>query len=61
MLFKQYRINKLKVKIAKYQALSDSSVTYTRGETNGYFINCHQSNIATLAESRAKLAILEAK
>lgn len=59
MLFKNRRIRKLKIKIAKYKALSECSVNFIKGDTNSYFINCHLSHIAELSEAKEELAILE--
>jgi len=58
MFFKQRRINKLKIKIAKYKALTESSVRFTTGDTNSYFIDTHHNNVAALAKAEAELAIL---
>ena len=60
MLFKKRRINKLKIKVAKYKALSESSVNFTTGDTNSYFIDTYHDHIAALAVAEAELAILDA-
>ena len=58
MFFKQRRINKLKIKVAKYRALSESSKRFIEGETNSYFIDTYQSHLAALAEATTELSIL---
>jgi hypothetical protein len=58
MFFKQRRINKLKIKIAKFKALSESSNRFTEGDTNSYFIEVYQDHLAELAEAQAELSIL---
>jgi len=59
MFFKERKINKLKIKVAKYKALSEVSVNFTKGDTNSYFIDTYQKHIACLAEAQAELAILQ--
>ena len=58
MLFKQKRINKLKIKRAKYKALSESSIRFTEGDTDSYFVGIYHEHLAQLAEAEEELAIL---
>jgi len=58
MIFKKRRINKLKIKVAKYEALVESSVRFTQGDTNSYFIDEYHKYVGALAEARAELLIL---
>ena len=60
-MFKQYRINRLKVKVAVYEALEADSLRFTKGNTNEVFINKHQEHLRELTRYKAKLAILEGK
>ena len=58
MLFKQRRINKLKVQVAKFKALSESSIRFTKGDTDSYFIGVYHGHLAALTEAEAELSIL---
>lgn len=58
MFFKKRRINKLKVKVARYEALVESAVRFTKGDTNSYFIDEYHQYVGALAEARAELLIL---
>jgi hypothetical protein len=58
MIINKRRIEKLQIRVAKYQALSDVSVRFTEGDTNTYFIDQHLSHVAALAEATAELQIL---
>ena len=61
MLFKKYRINKLKAKIFVYKQLEIESRRYVEGvpKTNSYFVKEHLKYLAKLLEFKAELAILE--
>ena len=62
-MFKQYRINRLKIKVAVYEALEADSRQYVQGpgDISLIFINKHQEHLAQLVKARLKLAILEGK
>jgi hypothetical protein len=59
MFFKQRRINKLKIKAAKFKALSESSKRFTEGTTNSYFIEVYQGHLAKFTEAETELSILK--
>ena len=62
-MFKQYRINRLKIKVAVYEALEADSRQYAQGsgDINEVFINKHQEHLAQWVEASEKLAMLEGK
>ena len=63
MLFKKYRINKLKANIFVYEQLEIESRRYVEGvpKTNAYFVDEHLNYLRKLLEFKAELAILEGK
>lgn len=58
MFFKERKIRKLKIKIAKYRALSEASERFTKGSTNSYFIDCYLGHLASLAEAEERLKLI---
>jgi hypothetical protein len=58
IFFKQRRINKLKIRVAKYKALAGSSIRFTIGDTDSYFIGIYHVHVGALAEAEAELLIL---
>jgi hypothetical protein len=58
MIMNKRRIEKLQIKVAKCKALAETSVRFTEGDTNTYFIDQHLSHIAALAVATAELQIL---
>lgn len=60
-MFEQYRINRLKIKVAVYEALKADSRQYAQGSgyINEVFINKHQEHLEKLVKARLKLAMLE--
>jgi len=61
MLFKQRRINKLQIKIAKFKALSDSALRFTIGDTNSHFVDDYHRYLGSLAEAETELYLLTNK
>ena len=55
-MFKQYRINRLKIKVAAYEALEADIRQYAQGSGD---IHKHQEYIAQLVKAKLKLAMLE--
>jgi hypothetical protein len=58
IFFKQRRINKLKIRVAKYKALSKSSTEFGYGQTNTYLMDIYLDHVGNLAEAEAELLIL---
>ena len=58
IFFKQRRINKLKIRVAKYKALSKSSAEFGYGKTNTYLMDIYLDHVGALAEAEAELLIL---
>ena len=56
--FKQRRIKQLIIKVAKYKALAESSIRFTRGDTSSVFIDDYHHHVGALAEAQAELLIL---
>ena len=59
MFLKKWRINRLRIKQAKYETMAEISEKFTKGDTNSYFIDNHIENTSKLAEIKEKLSILE--
>jgi hypothetical protein len=60
MFFKQRRINKLKIKVAKFKALSEAIKPFIEGDTTSYVVGLYLDYLAKLAEAEAELSIKSA-